>query len=83
MDKDILEILEKLNKEKEPKRDSAVADFSRQQTVVDKTIRLAEIKAKLIEAKTKAQDIAELKEMAATLGGKFVNLVKEYEELSK
>ena len=44
----------------------AVADFSRQQTVVDKTIRLAEIK-----------------EMAATLGNEFVDLAKEYEELSK
>lgn len=27
MDKDIIEILEKLNKEKEPKRDSAVAEY--------------------------------------------------------
>lgn len=61
----------------------AVADFSRQQAVVDKTIRLAEIKAKLVEAKTKAQDIAELKEMATSLGGEFVDLAKEYEELSK
>ena len=27
MDKEILELLEKLNKEKEPKRDSAVAEY--------------------------------------------------------
>lgn len=59
----------------------AVADFSRIQKQVDATFRRAEIKAILQEAKDKADDLANLKELAKSLGGEFVDLAKEYESL--